>query len=78
MDDQTEDLFMGRNLNRNRNGFYGWFGYGGSVFNWHPELNISFAFVPSRMSWYDFGNTKGGQIQAKVVECVRKVKDSKK
>ena len=23
-----------------RNGFYGWMGFGGSVFQWHPELKI--------------------------------------
>lgn len=34
-------------LNRDRVGFFGWHGYGGSVFQWHPELEISFAYVPS-------------------------------
>ena len=26
-----------------RDGYYGWFGYGGSVFQWHPDLRIGFA-----------------------------------
>lgn len=28
-------------------GFYGWDGFGGSVFVWNPELNISFSYVPT-------------------------------
>merc|ERR1711934_1157646 len=31
--------------NKPREGFYGWSGLGGSCFQWHPELNISFAFA---------------------------------
>ena len=27
-------------------GFYGWFGKGGSYFVWNPELKISFAYIP--------------------------------
>ena len=32
-------------FNKNREGYYGWFGYGGSIMQWHPELKIGFAFV---------------------------------
>merc|ERR1719479_701474 len=32
-------------LNKNREGFYGWFGYGGSIFQWNPELKIGFEFI---------------------------------
>ena len=28
-----------------REGFYGWFGYGGSVFQWNPVLKIGFAYT---------------------------------
>ena len=28
-----------------REGYYGWLGYGGSVFQWHPELKIGFAYT---------------------------------
>ena len=28
-----------------RAGYYGWMGYGGSVFQWEPELNIGFAYT---------------------------------
>jgi len=34
----------------NREGFYGWFGIGGSVMQWHPELKIGFAYLPCEMS----------------------------
>jgi len=27
-------------------GYFGWVGYGGSCFQWNPELQISFAYVP--------------------------------
>ena len=27
-------------FNKNREGYYGWFGYGGSLVQWHPELKI--------------------------------------
>ena len=32
-------------FNKNREGYFGWFGYGGSIMQWHPELKIGFAFV---------------------------------
>ena len=53
-----------------REGFVGWMGFGGSVFQWHPELEISFAYTPTRMRWYDLQNKRGGKLQKKVVECV--------
>ena len=34
-------------FNKNREGYFGWFGYGGSIMQWHPELKIGFAFVNS-------------------------------
>jgi CubicO group peptidase (beta-lactamase class C family) len=33
--------------NRIKDGSYGWFGYGGSVLGYHPELNIGFAYTPT-------------------------------
>merc|ERR1719411_1294064 len=42
-----------------RDGYYGWFGYGGSVFQWHPDLKISFAYTPPLLHWADAGNTIG-------------------
>ena len=34
-----------------RNGYYGWYGLGGSVFQWNPRLKIGFAYVPTLMAW---------------------------
>lgn len=31
-------LSMVKNAHTGREGYTGWFGYGGSVFNWHSEL----------------------------------------
>lgn len=54
-----------------REGYYGWFGYGGSVFQWNPELRIGFAFVPTSLHWYDMTNTRGKMLQQEVVKCVK-------
>ena len=61
-----------KNLNHNREGFYGWMGYGGSLFQWHPELKIGFAFVPTSLHWFDFDNVRGAKLQKIVIECVLK------
>ena len=54
-----------------REGYYGWFGYGGSVFQWNPELRVGFAFVPTSLHWYDMTNTRGKMLQQEVVKCVK-------
>lgn len=66
--DATPDDFS---LNNNRNGFYGWHGYGGSVMQWEPELQIGFAFVPTKLHWYDLFNMRGAALQNAVKECVK-------
>merc|ERR1719400_1372668 len=48
-----EDLKIDRIFYENREGFYGWYGFGGSVFQWQPEHQIGFAFVPSLLFWSD-------------------------
>lgn len=59
-----------RNLNEGREGFFGWMGLGGSIFQWHPELDIGFAFVPTSLHVLDLFNERGKAMQAKVVSCV--------
>jgi len=54
-------------------GFVGWMGLGGSVFQWHPEHQIGFAYVPTLIDWSDFANTKGLKLQQKTIECVKKL-----
>jgi len=59
-----------RALNEGREGFYGWMGFGGSIFQWHPDKDISFAFVPTSLHYLDFLNERGKCYQAEVLRCV--------
>ncbi len=54
-----------------REGFYGWMGYGGSVFQWNPDLKISFAYVPTELKAIDFVNGGGAKLQKLVMDCVK-------
>ncbi|CAB4056161.1 unnamed protein product [Lepeophtheirus salmonis] len=63
-------------VSKNRDGFYGWMGFGGSVFQWEPEKEIGFAYVPTFLEWYDMLNTKGSVLQKTVVECVEALNKS--
>ncbi len=62
--------------NELREGFYGWMGLGGSVFQWHPELEIGFGFALTQMYWFDVMNAKAAKMQAEVVKCARKIKEN--
>ena len=70
-DVSEEILEWERDLCLKRNDFYGWFGFGGSVFQWHPELKIGFAYTKTLLTWYDTYYTLGGELQEEVVKCVR-------
>jgi len=56
-------------LNKDREGYYGWMGYGGSVVQWHPELKIGFAFIPTLMSGVEMVNERGAVLQKIVKDC---------
>jgi CubicO group peptidase (beta-lactamase class C family) len=56
-------------LNNNREGFYGWFGFGGSLFQWHPELKIGFAFVPTKLHALEMFNNRASVLQQLVKDC---------
>jgi CubicO group peptidase (beta-lactamase class C family) len=58
-----------RDFTVGREGFYGWMGLGGSIFQWHPELEIGFAFVPTSLHVLDFLNERGKRYQAEVLKC---------
>jgi CubicO group peptidase (beta-lactamase class C family) len=62
-----------RQFNEGREGFFGWMGLGGSIFQWHPELEIGFAFVPTSLHILDFLNERGKRYQAEVLKCVQKI-----
>ena len=58
-----------------RKGYHGWMGYGGSIFQWEPELQIGFGYVPLDLFPLDFMNTKGSTIQKAMREAVLNLKE---
>ena len=59
-----------RAFNNGREGFYGWMGLGGSIFQWHPEQQIGFGYVPTSLNVLDLFNERGKQYQAEALKCV--------
>ena len=59
-----------RALNQGREGFYGWMGLGGSVFQWHPEHRIGFAYVPTSLHLLDLVNERAKVFQQKVLSLI--------
>ncbi|PLW68165.1 serine hydrolase domain-containing protein [Pseudohalioglobus lutimaris] len=62
-----------RDFNEGREGFYGWMGLGGSIFQWHPKRDIGFAFVPTSLHVLDFLNERGKRYQAEILKCVETI-----
>ena len=48
-----------------RAGYYGWMGYGGSIFQWHAKLRIGFAYNPTLLEFHDMYNQRGGRLQVR-------------
>ncbi|MEP0202214.1 MAG: serine hydrolase domain-containing protein [Halioglobus sp.] len=65
-----DSQLLERAFNEGREGFYGWMGFGGSIFQWDPDRDIGFAFVPTSLHYLDFLNERGKSYQAEVVRCV--------
>ena len=61
---------MARALNSGREGFYGWMGLGGSIFQWHPEKRIGFSFVPTALHVLDLVNERGKTFQSMALRCL--------
>jgi CubicO group peptidase (beta-lactamase class C family) len=61
-----------REFNEGREGFYGWMGLGGSIFQWHPQLDIGFGFVPTSLHVLDILNERGKVYQAEVLRCIER------
>jgi hypothetical protein len=55
------------NLHTGRAGYMGWMGAGGSVFNWYPELEIGFGYVPFELIIIDMVNKRPARLQEIVV-----------
>ncbi|WP_239017289.1 serine hydrolase domain-containing protein [Seongchinamella sediminis] len=62
-----------RDFNEGREGFYGWMGFGGSIFQWHPGLDIGFAFVPTSLHALDLLNERGKRYQREVLSCAGQI-----
>lgn len=61
---------LDRAFNEGREGFYGWMGLGGSVFQWHPRHEIGFGYVPTSLHVLDLLNERGKIYQAEVLRCL--------
>ncbi len=73
--DLSEDSSgLERDFNAGREGFYGWMGLGGSLFQWHPQHKIGFGYVPTSLNVLDLFNERGKGYQAEVLRCVEKLK----
>lgn len=57
-------------FNDGREGFYGWAGFGGSIFQWHPEFRIGFGYVPTSLNAMDMANERGKTYQTEMLKCV--------
>jgi CubicO group peptidase (beta-lactamase class C family) len=57
-------------FNTGREGFYGWQGAGGSIFQWHPKHQIGFGYVPTSLNLLDLFNERGKTYQVEVIKCI--------
>ena len=48
-------------------------GFGGSIFQWHPEQDVGFGYVPTSLHMLDFLNERGKLYQAEVLRCIEKM-----
>ena len=69
---ETEE---GQKIRRYREGYYGWYGFGGSVFMWNPDLRIGFGYVPTLLAWHDPYNLRGAKLQSEVAKCAKRQLD---
>jgi len=68
-EDYEDDKMGERVLKSGRAGFVGWMGFGGSVMQWHPGLNMGFGYTCSLLTWWDLANTKARKLQKEAVKC---------
>ena len=54
--------------NVGREGYYGWFGLGGSSFVYNPTYQIGFAYVPGVFNMLDIFNTKAAELEGLVLD----------
>ena len=56
------------------NGFWGWVGLGGSMFQWNEDLEISFAYVPADLIPMQ-ANVRAYHLRNIVADCVRRMEE---
>jgi hypothetical protein len=66
---------LDRAFNAGREGFFGWMGLGGSIFQWHRRSEIGFGYVPTSLNVLDFLNERGKAYQAEVMRCVERLNE---
>jgi len=57
-------------MHNGREGYFGWMGLGGSIFQWHPEKRIGFAYVPTSLNILDMVNERGKSYQVEVIRAL--------
>ena len=62
-----------QDFNTGREGFFGWMGLGGSIFQWNPKLDIGFGYTVTELHVLDFLNERGKVYQAQVMGCIREM-----
>jgi CubicO group peptidase (beta-lactamase class C family) len=70
----AESTKVHKAFNAGREGFYGWMGLGGSLFQWHPQHRVGFGFVPTSLHVLDLFNERGKAYQAEVIACIKNLK----
>ena len=73
----AQNTRLDREFNEGREGFYGWMGLGGSIFQWHPQLDIGFGFVPTSLHVLDILNERGKVYQAELLSCIKRANTTK-
>ena len=58
-------------MHEGREGYFGWMGLGGSIFQWHPEKRIGFAYVPTSLNVLDMVNERGKAYQVEVMRTLQ-------
>jgi len=48
-------------------------GFGGSIMQWHPELDIGFAYATTNFYFIDLTNTRASHMQKAVEDSIRKL-----
>ena len=68
---ETAGQRLDKGMHEGREGYFGWMGLGGSIFQWHPEKRIGFAYVPTSLNVLDMVNERGKAYQIEVMRALQ-------